>query len=198
MDANAPNSTPTVPPGGSNASQGPANEPPPLDGKLAQLLLNLNDMEDEQAIATVRREYARLYLDRPEVGERRTHDGQLVLFFGNQFDHAFFTTGDRVNRLYGKTAFSRARGERIRWIKAMLEGEIDGVGCWRIRTDRWQEKPKPLQHKRGYIHWDTGYIIWLEPRNRGGWKFSSAYVAGSDDLRRYARDGFKVWEKKTP
>jgi hypothetical protein len=161
---------------------------------LASLLLDLEDLSDEEALELTYEEYVRLYMDHKTpaglIGERRTHDDEPVIFYEDRFQHAFFTASDRVARPYGKDRFDTARASRVRWIGEIIRGNIPGTTCWYLCD------PPASMVKRLYIVWDEYYLIWLNSRKQGGWKFSSAYVADHSYIREKTKRGKCFWRKK--
>jgi len=168
---------------------------------LTGLFLDLSGFCDEDAERIVFREYAKRYLDRPtqtgRVGVRKTHDGQDVVFFEDRFQHAFYTSGEKTSRQYAKDKFERSRGERVAWIGPLLAGEIEGSECWLIPPKGGGRGLSRRPPNRFYLLRQEWYIVWLEPRRNGGWKFSSAYVAGHS-IERYGQEGRLFWKKSTP
>lgn len=165
-----------------------------MDPILALLLLDLSGLPDAEAEEKTYREYIGLYMDRKThrgmMGELRTHDDERVMFYEDRFYHAFFTTIDKISRPYNKAKFDRVQGSRVRWIGEVIKGNIDGTTCWYI-----SHSPVSIV-KRLYVVWDEYYLVWLNPRKEGGWKFSSAYVADYRYIRRKTREGICFWRKK--
>jgi len=119
-------------------------------------------------------------------GEILLHDGQVAFIFRDRFEHAFYTSPDRIRHPYSKSKIAHDRVERIKWIKPILEGKVKGTQCWLV--------PDPRRKKRLYVVMQEQYIIWLEERNDGGWKFSTAYCAENQNIKRYTTKGVKIWE----
>ncbi|MCX5656339.1 MAG: hypothetical protein NTY65_17010 [Planctomycetota bacterium] len=172
-----------------------------MNAVLAELFLDLSAFSDEEAEQVVFEKYAELYLDCETrtgwVGIRKTHDGQDVVFFEDRFVHAFYTSKEKTSRQYAKDRFERSRGERIAWIGPLVAGEIDGSECWLIPPKDGGRHLDDRPPNRFYLLRQEGYVVWLEPRKNGGWKFSSAYVAGHN-LERYCTEGRLFWKKSTP
>lgn len=165
-----------------------------MNPTLAALLLDLTGLSDEEAEDKIYQEYVRLYMDRKTrsgmIGELKTHDGESVTFYEDRFDHAFFTSVDRVLRPHNKGKFDKMRGERVRWIGRVIQGEIRGTSCWYF-------PPAPGGvAKRLYVLCDECYLIWLNAAKRGGWKFSSAYTANRSYIRRKIKGSYFVWRKE--
>lgn len=156
--------------------------------ELHTLLEDLSGLTDEGVAQRAETLFTELFLGSDTVGVHPAHDGQPVYFWKDRFSHAFFTSGDWCRRPYSKEAIDRDRVARIRWIKPILAGAVVGTGCWEIREPGERRGPKRL-----YALIVEAYIIWLEPRRKGGWVFSSAYVAGYGQVRRYCSQGRKIW-----
>lgn len=167
--------------------------------ELAPLLIDLSGLDDNEAELATLDKYAALYLDKgrapKRLGVRTTHDGEEVLFYEDRFPHAFSATVSWCT----KGAFDRTRGERVAWIGPVIAGEIDGTECWTVPPKNGGRRGPRRRPDRLYVVSSTGYVVWLSPRDEGGWKFSSAYVAGHGDIRRYHSYGRRIWaRKKTP
>jgi len=116
------------------------------------------------------------------------HDGESVTFFANQFNHAFFATKQNGPVLTSKMGLDIPRIERINWILPIIKGEISGTECWHIPREYTGEL------KRLYVVRSKLYVIWLEPRKRGGFKFSSAYKARNEQISVYQNQGTLFWK----
>lgn len=165
-----------------------------MNEPLASLLLDLTDLPDAEAEELTFREYSRLYLDHETrkgmVGELQTHDGGSVTFYEDRFDHAFFTTFDKVVRPHNKGLFDKTRAVRVRWIGEIIAGNIDGTECYHIPSDTHSRFRSAIM-KRLYVLPEERYIVWLEPLKKGGWKFSTAYLTGNRDIRRITEGGLR-------
>jgi len=160
-----------------------------LDSALSRLLLDLSGLSGDQIEDLGRRKYAELYLSQgKEYGVHRTHDGEIVFFWENRFDHAFFTTSDRRCHQDRKDIIDPERVARVGWIGPLLRGEIPGSACWTID----QQDPGQRNPKRLYLIDSERYVIWLKRRNAGGWAFSSAYTALYTELHNYTRYGRRL------
>ena len=164
-----------------------------MDPILSSLLLDLTGLSDEEAEKVTYDEYVKLYMD-PQTrggmrGERTTHDGASVTFYADRFDHAFFTTSDRISGPHAKGKFERTRAARVRWIQEVIGGKVPGTSCWFLPA-----RPGGVA-KRLYVAWDECYLIWLNATNRGGWKFSSAYTADRSYIRSKTRWGTCIWRR---
>ncbi|HEV56629.1 MAG TPA: hypothetical protein ENN87_03920 [Phycisphaerales bacterium] len=163
-----------------------------MDPYLQTLLLNIEDLSDAEAEKLASRAYLEDYTDYDthsgRRGERVTHDNQSVVFYEDRFEHAFFTTADKVNRPFNKSQFVRDRASRVRWIGEIIAGKLPGSECWLVYQGNVL--------KRLYVHWDECYVVWLEPTKTGKWKFSSAYTTSRADIRRKLCHARRIWTKK--
>lgn len=166
-----------------------------MDPTLASLLVDLSGFSDTDAENCVFNKYVHLYLDHGipprRVGIRKTHDGLDCMFTESRFAHAFYFEGR-----FRKNIFSKVRGARIAWIGPVIAGLIEKTECWLIPPkDRFQEgQTRPWN--RLYLLRQGSYVVWLEPGKSNKWWFSSAYVAGYGDIRRYCSAGTLIWIKK--
>ncbi len=173
-----------------------------MNDKLASLLIDLSEMSDEEADQFVFEKYVELYLDQRQeprrIGVRQAHDGQEILFTESRYDHAFGTSREKTSRRYAKDKFDQLRGERVAWIAPVVAGRIDGTECWVIPPkDERRDKEGRILNQRLYLVRPERYVVWLEPSSRGdGWWFSTAYVAGFGDVRRWCQTGRKAWAHK--
>ena len=170
-----------------------------MNDRLASLLIDLSETSDEEANRLVFEKYVELYLDATtascRVGVRETHDGEPVVFFEDRFDHAFAKTVAWCR----KGPFDRLRGERVAWIGPVIAGEIEGTECWLLPPKNGRRDLQGRRPNRAYIVHAEAYVVWLTPRVDGRWRFSTAYVAGYSDIRRYRREGRRLWaHKNTP
>lgn len=170
-----------------------------MQSRLAELLLDLSGLSDEDAARLTFEKYACLYLDRGKTPKRtgalHTHDDEKVIFFEDRFPHAFAETVS----WHRKGTFDLRRGERVAWIGPVVAGEIPGTECWLVPPKNGGRTPRIRSRNRIYMLEMEKYVVWLEPLHAGGWKFSSAYMAGSGDLRRYQNAGRCIWaHKNTP
>jgi len=79
----------------------------------------------------------------------------------------------------------------VGWIGPAIAGEIQGSECWVIPPKGSRGYTRPPN--RFYLLPTEAYVVWLEPGRDDSWWFSSAYVAGGADIRRYCQDGRKLW-----
>jgi hypothetical protein len=158
---------------------------------LNDLLLDFSGLTDEEAMVQGEDLYFREFISRNNrSGSIIAHDGEVVIFYGDRYHHAFHTSHDRARNPYSKAKVARDRIERLNWIRPIVEGKVANTECWDVPLD----SPRPFPGKRLYICWEEGYIIWLEPRTAGGFRFSSAYGGLSGgEISRYTRCSRKIW-----
>ncbi len=173
-----------------------------MDNRLASLLIDLSAMSDEEADQFVFEKYIELYLDRGQesrrIGVRPAHDDTDVVFTESRYDHAFGTSREKTSRPYAKDKFDRLRGERVAWIGPVIAGEIEDSECWVIPPkDERRDKKGRILNQRLYLVRPERYVVWLEPSSRrDGWWFSTAYLAGFGDVRRFCQTGRQAWAHK--
>jgi hypothetical protein len=139
-----------------------------------------------------RRLYSEIYLTSGHYGLHRTHDGQLLVFHGRTFDHAFYTTSDRLCHPERKDVLRKGSVERIRWIGQLIAGLVPGSACFEVPSPTGRIRPP----NRFYAVFTTPFVVWLEPRKTGGWNFATAYPLSIEDIRKYQRGGRTVWKWK--
>lgn len=169
-----------------------------MDERLASLLVDLSELSDEQAEELVFKRYGELYLDRgPEprrMGVRKAHDGTDVVFTESRYVHAFGKPRERTTRQYAKDELDRLRGERVAWIGPIIAGEVKCTECWVIPPKNGGRDVRDRPPNRLYLVREERYVVWLEPSSKSeDWWFSSAYVVGQGDIRRYCRAGRQIW-----
>jgi hypothetical protein len=161
-----------------------------LDG----LLLDVEGLSEEEIRRIGLEEYRRLYIAREKFGVHSAHDGDQVIFWLDRFDHAFYSTRNRSRDPFKKDCLAVERVERVRWIGRVIAGEVPDSACWEVMGEGGRRRPP----NRLYVLPARYYVVWLEPRREGGWKFSSAYTTGTADLRRYCSWGKRVWVELAP
>lgn len=159
----------------------------PVD--LTSLLLDLAGLDDAQAEQFGRAEFKSLYLPQGFRGTVTAHDGSEIVFFEDRFDHAFFTTPDRYLHEFDKSVLDRDRVARVRWIGPILRGEVPNTQCWESL-----KSPGEDQINRLCIASSELYVIWLDARKDGAWRFSTAYVARAAQTSSYAYGRKIVWK----
>lgn len=111
-----------------------------------------------------RRLYAEIYLNRGYFGLHRTHDGDLLLYHKQQFEHAFYTTSDRWGHPDRKDVLRVVSVQRIRWIDALVRGQVVGSACFHVPSPTGRIRPP----NRLYAIYATPFVVWLEPRRESG------------------------------
>jgi hypothetical protein len=168
-----------------------------MDADLHSILLDIDTLSDEEAYEYGEQQFQALFLGTNSVGQLELPDDPPVFFYKDRYYHAFRSSADRAKNPYSKAKIARDRIERIRWIKEILLRTVPGTECWHVKPQSGRNHPLD----RLYVHWDYGYVIWLQPRQDGqGWRFSSAYPVPKSEIGRYTRGGklqFRV-EKKLP
>ena len=159
---------------------------------LKSLLVDLSGLTIEEREARGRELYAELYLNRGHFGLHRTHDDEMLIFHQRQFDHAFFTTSDRYCHPDNKDVLRPVSVERIRWIGELVAGRVPNSACFSVPSERHSSRPP----KRLYAIFENPFVVWLEPRQDDGWKFSTAYPLSIEEIRAYTRGGSTIWKYK--
>jgi len=155
----------------------------PMD--LRTLLTGCDDLSLEKIEALGKKLYSDIFLDNARRGLRSTHDGEQAAFFNTRFDHAFYVT-NKTDRSKHKLVIDKRRVERIKWVCPLIEGLVPDSECWSV--------PKiGRDNSRLYIGFAQLYVVWLEPRDTGGWLFSSAYEATRPEIKGYQRYGRRIW-----
>jgi hypothetical protein len=126
----------------------------------------------------------------------KAHDDEDVFFRGDRFKHAFFTSWNRVGHPKDKSCLDADRITRIRWIEHVIAGRVESTACYKAQGPG---QAKPFTN-RLYVVSSELYVVWLEPRKERGWRFSSAYQASAQDIRRYCKNAKRIWkyQEKTP
>jgi hypothetical protein len=70
----------------------------------------------------------------------------------------------------------------------MIAGNVADSECWHIPQEDGSTQ-------RLYASFTKGYVVWLEPRDNGGWTFSTAYNVEREKIRVYVkiRGTKKIW-----
>jgi hypothetical protein len=156
---------------------------------LEELLINLEGLSDEEAADLGWREYRAVYLNKGSVGVLPLYKGGEVYFHGeDRYDHAFRTSPDRIRNRFSKTEVARDRIERLRWIKAVIQGEVPNTQCWAVTPQSGL-----AGRDRLFIVLANKYVVRLVPRMDGGLKFATAYTATSQNIKRYTQGGTLMW-----
>jgi len=161
---------------------------------LNAIILDFSAVPDEELDPQGQAAYRFHYLNRGKYGIHTSHDGEEVIFHEDQFGHAFFDKPDKKSLIKRRDLPDERRLERMRWIGPLIRGEVAGSECWHVPSPTGRRRPP----NRLYIAWNQLYVVWLEPRQLGGWKFSSAYdVVSARYIReKYCRGGGKIWPVK--
>lgn len=166
-----------------------------MNPTLASLLLDLHDLSDEEAEDLVFDKYVDLYLDRGtpprRTGIRETHNSSHCMFTESRFNHAFF-----CKERYAKDKFSRLRGARVAWIGPLIAGVFAKMECWLVPPKDAFRQDQMRRFNRLYLLREESFVVWLEPGKGKNWWFSSAYVAGRGDIRRYCNAGTLIWAQR--
>jgi hypothetical protein len=162
--------------------------------ELLNLLLDVNGLDAASLEQRGRELYQDLYLDNDRYGLHKTHDHHLLIFHARQFDHAFFTSSDRICHPERKDILRPGSVQRIRWIAPVVYGEVEESACFEVPSPTGRIRPP----NRLYAIYRHPFVVWLEPRENGGWKFASAYPYSIVEIRKYTRRGRTVWKWKTP
>jgi hypothetical protein len=136
--------------------------------------------------------YREHYLNQGKFGIFNCHDGATAVFHEDRFDHAFYDKPDRWSLNKSLDMPDESRLERVRWIGPLIRGDVPDSECWEVPSPTGRRRPP----NRLYIAWAEKYVVWLEPRQVGGWKFASPYVVTRGAIRDYCRGGGKVWPIK--
>lgn len=152
---------------------------------LDELLIDLSKIPEENLEEFARNLYHELYITKGNQGILDCHDGEEVKFWDTRFDHAFFTPKN-FHLTTEKQIIDKRRVERMKWIGALIKGEVPNSQCWLITEGRT---------KRMYITAAKGFIVWLEPKSAGLWTFSTAYTADAAYIFRQTRGQKLIWKK---
>ena len=153
---------------------------------LNDLYVDVEKLNDEESDLLGKKLFCEQFLNQGKRGVFILHDGSEVFFFEDRYEHAFHTSCDRIRKPYSKLKIARDRISRVKWIKPIIQGKIAGTECWEVYSHQ--------NKQRLYIIYAKKYLIWLESRKDGKWKFSTAYTVNASDIRRYTARGRKIWE----
>lgn len=157
---------------------------------LNALLLPVEQYNRTQLQEFAKDFYCRHYCANWEYGVLDTHDQQEIAFYGNRFEHAFFTRRD-WSKSAKKDQLDPERVRRIAWIKPLVSGQIPGSACWLIPC-----ADNPKRTRRLYVIEDECFLVWLETWSPEQWWFSSTYIALRGQLRKYCDGGARIWRQK--
>ncbi len=157
---------------------------------LNALKLDFSNKSPEEMVSEARRRFQEEFFQGEGArGDFMMEEGQRVFIFQDRFEHAFFTSSNRSRHQLAKDKPDPDRMERLLWIKPVLMGLVEGTECWLV-TSKNDRRPQRL-----YVVVQDSYVIWLESRPDGAWKFSTAYCAGRSDIKRYTEGGVRIWAK---
>ena len=160
---------------------------------LKQLLVTCDSLCTQDLERIGRDLYRELYLPQGHYGVHQTHDGEVLIFHAETFDHAFYTTSDRIVHPYRKDVLRKGSIERIRWIGPLIAGHVPGSACFEVPSPTGRQRPP----NRLYAVYATPFVVWLEPRKENGWKFRTAYPTTIEEIhRKYSRGGRTVCKWK--
>lgn len=157
---------------------------------LCNLMISTDGLSLPQIEALGRDTYKALYVPNSFRNEIVTNDGINVVFFYDRYEHAFKTSSDRARRPDAKDVVAVERIQRIRWINEIINKQVPNTRCILVPSPTGRRWPP----NRLYIV--RNYVVWLEPLRDGKWKFSTAYTARPEDVRRYSKTQIK-WEWST-
>jgi hypothetical protein len=147
---------------------------------LEDSLVILTGLPDEKVERIGRKLYSELFLTNSRNGIHLTHDGDRVYFWERQFNHSFFISP-------AKELIDRSRIARMRWVLPLIQGKVPDSECRRVIHGF---KPD----NRLYVWLPKNFVVWLEPRDAGGWKFYTLYTVTRNQLRGYQRQGKQIWQ----
>jgi hypothetical protein len=163
---------------------------------LKSLLVNLDGINVAAIEEKARVLYVELYLNKGRVGVHATHDGEDLIFHHDAFDHAFFTSSDWRCFPERKDVLRVGSIERIHWIGELVRGNIPGSACFEVPSPTGRYRPP----NRVYVIFETPdkipFVVWLEPRKNGGWKFKTAYPVVGSQVHACTKGGRTVWRWK--
>lgn len=97
---------------------------------LNDLIVSIERLEVAEIEDIARRLYREIYVTSGRYGICKAHDGESVYFWEDRFEHAFYTSSNRIRYPDRKDKLDLERVKRIRWIKEIIAGQIPGTGCW--------------------------------------------------------------------
>jgi hypothetical protein len=158
--------------------------------ELEKLLLKLEGKTDADIEILGKGIYFALCDESHQKKTILTHDGHVVKFHRDRFEHAFYMSSDRARHRDWKDKLAVPRIARIHWIREFVSGNIPGVECWEVDRLDGQLYPK----MRVYLIWEPAYIVWLDEIDGGfTFRYSTAYPTLASDLRKYCRNGTRIW-----
>ncbi len=143
------------------------NNPITKPAELAALLEDVSGLSGDALFEKGLSLYRELYLKKGRVGEASTHDGQVLLFYEDRYEHAFQTTSDRICAPERKDTVDAKRITCIRRNLPVIAGEVTETSCFEVPSPTGRSRPP----NRLYVLEPELYVLWLEPRTLGRWKF---------------------------
>ena len=145
---------------------------------LRPLLLDLTGLDEAAIEALGFKTYCDCYLDNFNRGVHLAHDGEKVHFYRSTAKtHCLHQTVKGPSGLPMKGPICPTRVTRVRWAKEFISGNVAESELWLVPDKRGFDK-------RCYVSSKHGHIIWLSPRDDGGWNFKTAYQADPGYIRR--------------
>lgn len=93
---------------------------------LNDLTVSINGLEIAEIEDLARRLYREIYVTSGRYGVFEAHDGESVYFWEDRFEHAFYTSSNRIRYPDRKDRLDLERVKRMRWIKEIIRGEYLG------------------------------------------------------------------------
>jgi hypothetical protein len=155
----------------------------PVD--LEELLVRTDGLSPQQ-VENIAHHYYEAYVS----GVPMTHDGQRVWFFSNRFQHAF--QRDNTRKGGNKNEIDLNRVQRVRWIGEVIAGNVAASVCRLVPDARDPRRGS----SRLYMVDPECYVVWLTPRQNGGWTFSTAFKAFTYQMKKYRRLGEIIWRRR--
>ena len=161
--------------------------------ELDSLLLDFSNSSLEEARQETKDIWMKEYMTRKTykgfIGVLSSHDNIEVVFFEDEFEHAFFRAKNQNRLSDDKSVFDLERARRIRWIKIAIECQLISIECWECPGYGSRQD----LNRRLYIIWEKEYVVWLIKKKDGNFKFETAYPAPRGLIReRYIRGGRKI------
>lgn len=116
-----------------------------------------------------------------------TFDGIPVMFYPDAFDHAFYKRS-RKSWKAGKDSFSTERGERLDWIKHVLQDP-------NITPRKGYDKAKDTYDNTRRVTFmnEENYLVVIYINKKGEGKFVTAYIVDNETAAEKIRNS-PVWE----
>lgn len=106
-----------------------------------------------------------------------THQGILVKFYEDMFDHAFYERKNRKDK--NKTIFSIKRSQRISWIKEVLQDPTINI------YQGWDSKRRCYDSKsKVSLVTSDGYVVVIRMIKQETAKFVTAYCIDENDVQK--------------